>query len=128
MNHSFKAVYVSNFPMQMAMVLPRNSPFHKFVNFHTVKHIEMGTLDFLKKRWQPPRKHCRHKGRKSEQFDLTLGLEKLIGLFTLLGVGFSSAVFLFGFESVWWVGSHVKDLWKTQPKKKLSLQRRSISI
>lgn len=104
----WQMAYKSNYPKHLSMALPRGSPFFPFLHYHIVRYIEKGTLDFVGKRWQPPRLHCpssraRQSIRASSSSDLSLGLEKLIGLFTILAVGFGSAIAVFwceGFFSV----------------------------
>ena len=86
--------FVSRTPNQLAMAVPKESPYYGFFKFQLTRMKEVSTVDLRKRRWQSaPR--C---GNEKILEDVGLGMEKLISIFAALIAIYSVAVVLLRIE------------------------------
>ena len=89
------APWLTKYPGFLTLAFPKNSAYFPFFQYQTIRYFENGVIEVLRNRWTTFKMdHCLNTEPTS------LGLEKLISLFGLLGTSALLALVVFCFEKV----------------------------
>ena len=88
---SLSVPWKTHFPNLLSLAFPKGSPYRQFFQMKLLQHQEKGTVPLLRKKWV---KSWDDVVCSPKEEALGLGLEKLIGLFGLLGLAGSLSVLL----------------------------------
>ena len=82
----FSVPWKTNHPNHLSFGFPKGSPMRPFFFHRSIKLFEAGTMDILKQRY------LENRVEYGTEKDLSLGIEKLIGLFAIFGIGIGLAI------------------------------------
>jgi glutamate receptor, ionotropic, invertebrate len=85
---------------QIAMILPKNSPYLDLFNLEITRLHQMGLIERWTKEYLPPKDRCTKQSSLIEVVNHTVNLDDMQGCFAVLLLGFGAGFFFLIIEAI----------------------------